>query len=53
MLGTSTGSEIRRPLGYAIFGDSALSQIMNLVYNANHLSLDRLNVVLNRDGRKS
>jgi HAE1 family hydrophobic/amphiphilic exporter-1 len=30
MLGTSTGSEIRQPLGYEIFGDPALSPIMTL-----------------------
>jgi HAE1 family hydrophobic/amphiphilic exporter-1 len=30
MLGTGTGSEIRQPLGYAIVGGLALSQILTL-----------------------
>jgi Cu/Ag efflux pump CusA len=30
MLGTGTGSEIRQPLGYAIVGGLAVSQILTL-----------------------
>jgi HAE1 family hydrophobic/amphiphilic exporter-1 len=30
MLGTGTGSEIRQPLGYAIVGGLALSQVLTL-----------------------
>jgi hydrophobic/amphiphilic exporter-1 (mainly G- bacteria), HAE1 family len=30
MVGTGTGSEIRQPLGYAIVGGLALSQVLTL-----------------------
>ena len=43
MLGTGTGSELRRPLGIAIFGGLLLSQILTLFTTpVLYLALDRL-----------
>ena len=41
MLGTGAGSEIRQPLGYAIVGGLALSQIADAVHDAGRLHLSR------------
>jgi multidrug efflux pump len=43
MLGTGTGSELRRPLGIAIIGGLTLSQILTLFTTpVIYLALDRL-----------
>jgi multidrug efflux pump len=43
MLGTGTGSELRRPLGIAIIGGLMLSQILTLFTTpVIYLALDRL-----------
>ena len=39
MLGTGVGSELRRPLGLAIVGGLAFSQVLTLYLDAGHLSL--------------
>jgi multidrug efflux pump subunit AcrB len=49
MLGTGTGSEIRRPLGYAMVGGLIVSQALTLYTTpVVYLYLDRLNVWLGR-----
>ncbi len=49
MLGTGTGSELRRPLGYAMVGGLALSQALTLFTTpVVYLYLDRLNTYLGR-----
>jgi multidrug efflux pump subunit AcrB len=49
MLGTGTGSELRQPLGYAIVGGLALSQILTLFTTpVVYLYLDRLNAFIQR-----
>jgi HAE1 family hydrophobic/amphiphilic exporter-1 len=47
MLGTGTGSEIRQPLGYAIVGGLAVSQVLTLFTTpVVYLYMDRLSAVL-------
>jgi Cu/Ag efflux pump CusA len=47
MLGTGVGSEIRQPLGYAIVGGLALSQIFTLYTTpVVYIYLDRLQIWL-------
>src|SRR4030088_1781619 len=41
MLGSGVGSELRQPLGYAIVGGLALSQVLTLLYDAGCLHLPR------------
>jgi multidrug efflux pump subunit AcrB len=49
MLGTGTGSELRRPLGFAMVGGLALSQALTLFTTpVIYLYLDRLNAYLGR-----
>ena len=51
-LGTGTGSEMRQPLGYAMVGGLALSQLLTLYTTpVVYLYLDRLQVWLNRKRR--
>ena len=53
MLGTGVGSEIRQPLGYAIVGGLALSQILTLYTTpVVYIYLDRLQSWLFGDKRK-
>jgi HAE1 family hydrophobic/amphiphilic exporter-1 len=47
MLGTGVGSEIRQPLGYAIVGGLALSQVLTLYTTpVVYIYLDRLQIWL-------
>jgi HAE1 family hydrophobic/amphiphilic exporter-1 len=49
MLGTGVGSEIRQPLGYAIVGGLALSQILTLYTTpVIYIYFDRLQSWMNR-----
>ena len=41
LLGTGTGSELRRPLGLAIIGGLTVSQMLTLVHHAGDLSVVR------------
>ncbi len=53
MLGTGTGSEIRQPLGYAIVGGLALSQILTLYTTpVVYIYLDRLQTRMFRRRKK-
>ena len=53
MVGTGTGSELRRPLGFAIVGGLALSQVLTLFTTpVIYLYLDKLNLWLSGAGRE-
>ena len=53
MLGTGTGSEIRQPLGYAIVGGLAVSQILTLYTTpVVYIYLDRLQTWMMRGKKK-
>jgi hydrophobe/amphiphile efflux-1 (HAE1) family protein len=53
-LGTGTGSEMRQPLGYAMVGGLALSQLLTLYTTpVVYLYLDRLQVWLGRGRRRA
>jgi HAE1 family hydrophobic/amphiphilic exporter-1 len=53
MLGTGVGSEIRQPLGYAIVGGLALSQILTLYTTpVVYIYLDRLQTWMFGERRK-
>ena len=54
MLGTGVGSEIRQPLGYAIVGGLAVSQVLTLYTTpVVYIYLDRLQTWLFGERRKS
>jgi HAE1 family hydrophobic/amphiphilic exporter-1 len=51
-LGTGTGSELRQPLGYAMIGGLALSQLLTLYTTpVIYLYLDRLQIWLRQKKR--
>jgi HAE1 family hydrophobic/amphiphilic exporter-1 len=51
MVGTGVGSEIRQPLGYAIVGGLALSQLLTLYTTpVIYIYLDRLQTWIRRRG---
>ena len=53
MLGTGVGSEIRQPLGYAIVGGLALSQVLTLYTTpVVYIYLDRLQTWMFRERKK-
>ena len=54
MLGQGTGSELRQPLGYAIFGGLLVSQALTLFTTpVIYLYLDRLSQWLNRGSQSA
>jgi len=54
MVGTGVGSEIRQPLGYAIVGGLALSQILTLYTTpVVYIYLDRLQTRLFGHGKQA
>jgi multidrug efflux pump len=53
LLGTGTGSELRRPLGLAIIGGLALSQVLTLFTSpVIYLAFDRLARRFDRRGKR-
>jgi Cu/Ag efflux pump CusA len=53
MLGTGTGSEIRQPLGYAIVGGLAVSQVLTLYTTpVIYIYFDRLQTWMMRRRKK-
>jgi HAE1 family hydrophobic/amphiphilic exporter-1 len=53
MIGTGVGSELRQPLGYAIVGGLALSQVLTLYTTpVIYIYLDRLQGLLFREKRQ-
>jgi Cu/Ag efflux pump CusA len=53
MLGTGTGSEIRQPLGYAIVGGLAVSQVLTLYTTpVIYIYFDRLQTWMMRRKKK-
>jgi HAE1 family hydrophobic/amphiphilic exporter-1 len=53
MVGTGTGSEIRQPLGYAIVGGLALSQVLTLYTTpVIYIYFDKLQTWVSRKKKK-